>query len=209
MRTYTLWTCLSPQALGQLLKTGTYRFQKAELDAKYGIAAEYCDRMYRWYTRTAGKFTSIPENCIYPIWMAPAKDRLLTDEQTPVFLKLDVPEGCVLRCNISAWEYRMGCRYIPTSTEDDLAHVQEMERWGAGNDEALINTHRGNFFPHLRMKIQNSWNRVFTQLNVVPGLIAFTAWELRKEWIEEIRMEVQPNSIRDDVPISLNHSLEQ
>lgn len=208
MRTYTLWACLSPHAFGELTKTGTYRFSREELNAQCGIAAEYCDRMYRWYTRTAGKFTSIPEDCIYPIWLAPAKDRLLTDEQAPVFLKLDVPEACVLRCNLSAWEYRMSCRYIPTSAEDDLAHVQEMERWGAGSDEALINTHRGNFFPHLRMKIQNSWNRVFTQLNVAPGLIAFTAWELRREWIEEIRMEVQADSIRDDVQISLNHFLE-
>lgn len=209
MRTYTLWTCLSPQAFGKLTKTGTYRFSREELNAKYGIAAEYCDQMYRWYTRTAGKYISIPENCTYPIWLAPAKDRLLTDEQTPVFLKLDVPEDCVLRCNVSAWEYRMGCRYIPASAEDDLAHVQEMERWGAGSDEALINTHRGNFFPHLRMKIQNSWNRVFTQLNVASGLIAFTTWELRREWVEEIRMEVRTDSIRNDAEILLRNSWEQ
>jgi len=209
MRTYTLWACLSPQSFGELLKTGTYRFQKEELDAKCGIAADFCDQMYRWYTRTAKKYISVPQNSLYPIWLAPGKERLLTSEKTSVFLKLDVPEDCVLRCNLSAWEYRMGCRYIPTSAEDDLAHVQEMERWGAGNDEALINTHRGNFFPHLRMKIQNSWNRVFTQLNVAPGLIAFTAWELRREWIEGVWMEVQDDSIRDDVQISLNNSSEQ
>lgn len=190
MRTYTLWTCLSPQSLGELLKTGTYRFQKEELDAKYGIAAEFCDRMYRWYSRGAGKFISVPQNCPYPIWLSPTKDRLLSDEKTPVFLKLDVPENCVLRCNISAWEYRLSSLYIPCSAEDAEAHTREMIRWGAGRDEELINTHRGNFFPHLRKKIQDSWTRVFTQLNVDPGIIAFTAWELRREWIEEIRMEV-------------------
>ena len=191
MRTYTLWTCLSPQALGELLKTGSYRCNKKELDITYGIAAEFCEHMYRWYTRVAGKYTAVPENCQYPIWLSPAKDRLLSDKNTPVFLKLDVPEDCVLRCNISAWEYRMSCRYIPCSAEDDQAHVQEMTHWGAGSDEELINTHRGNFYPHLRKKIQDSWTRVFTQLNVDPRIIAFTTWELRREWIEDIRMEIQ------------------
>ena len=190
MRTYTLWACLSPQSLGELLKTGTYRFQKEELDAKYGIAADFCDRMYRWYTRTAGKYISVPQNCPYPLWLSPTKDRLLPSENTPVFLKLDVPEDCVLRCNISAWEYRMSSLYIPCSAEDAEAHTREMIHWGGGHDEELINTHRGNFFPHLRKKIQDSWSRVFTQLNVDPGIIAFTTWELRREWIEEIRIEV-------------------
>jgi len=190
MRTYTLWTCLSPQALGQLLKTGTYHITKDDLNANHDIAAEFCDRMYRWYTWTAGKYTSIPEHCAYPIFLAPTKDRLLTNEKTPVYLKLDVPEACVLRCNISAWEYRLSSLYIPFSAEDAEAHNQEMIRWGAGSDEELIHTHRGNFFPHLRKKIQDSWTRVFTQLNVDPGIIAFTVWELRREWIEDIRIEV-------------------
>ena len=200
MRTYTLWTCLSPKSLGELMKTGTYCFSKEELNARYGIAAEYCDRMYRWYTRIAGKFTSVPENNPYPIFLAPTKDRLLVNEKTPVFLRLDVPEYCVLRCNISAWEYRLSSLYIPSSAEDAEAHTQEMIHWGAGSDEELINTHRGNFFPHLRKKIQDSWTRIFTQLNVDPGIIAFTAWELRKEWIEDVRMEI--SQIPEDVALS-------
>ena len=39
--------------------------------------------------------------------------------------------------------------------------------------------------------------------------IAFAVWELLREWIEEIRMEIPSDSIREDTKISLNHSLEQ
>jgi len=76
-----------------------------------------------------------------------------------------------------------------------------MIRWGAGSDEELINTHRGNFFPHLRKKIQDSWTRVFTQLNMDPGIIAFTVWELRREWIEEIQMMVKTDTPGNNLQI--------
>ncbi len=194
MRTVTLWTCQHPRVLAELMTTGRYRFKEKELKEKSGSASEYYKRMYNWYTRTAGKFIAIPEGCPYPIWLAPEKERLLPEEGAMVYLRLEIPEDQVLRCNISAWEYRMDGRYIPSSAEDAQAHTQELTLWGAGSDYALIHTHTGNFYPHLRRKIENSWDRVFTQLNVSPGIIAFTAWELRKEWIEDIRMEIQVNT---------------
>ena len=190
MRTFTLWACQSPRAFAQLMKTGVYRCSSEELDAKYGIAADYCRSMYRWFTAAAGKHMAVPECCDYPLWLVPERERLLPSDSATVYLRLEVPVDQVLRCNVSAWEYRMACRYIPFSAEDDLAHIRELAHWGAPDDAALINTHAGNFYPLLRRKIQNSWDRVFTQLNVDPGLLAFAGWELRKEWIEEIRIEV-------------------
>ncbi len=102
---------------------------------------------------------------------------------------------------ISAWEYRASSLYIPSSAEDAEVHTQEMIRWGADSDEELINTHRGYFFPHLRKKIQDSWTRVFTQLNADPGIIAFTVWELRREWIEEIQMMVKTDTPGNNLQI--------
>ena len=46
----------------------------------------------------------------------------------------------------------------------------------------------------LRLEIPAQLDRVFTQLNVAPGLIALTAWVLRKEWIRELRMEVKADA---------------
>lgn len=190
METVTLWACLSPRELAELLKTGTHRCNEETLKAKFGAAADYCRRMYRWYTRTAGKYANLPADSLYPLWLVPEKERLLHDDKTPAFLRLEIPAEAVVRCNISAWEYRMNCLYIPSSAGDAKAHAEELALWGAGSDAELVNTHTGDFYPHLRRKIEKSWERVFTQLNVSPGILASTVWELRKEWIREIRMEV-------------------
>ena len=76
---------------------------------------------------------------------------------------------------------------VPTDEADAEGHRRELAQYGIRSDDELIKTHKGNFYPRLRSKIQKSWGRVFTQTQVAPEMLAATMWELRKEWVKEVR----------------------
>ena len=41
---------------------------------------------------------------------------------------------------------------------------------------------------NIRKKIEKSWSRVFTLMNVGNDMLVATTWELRKEWIREVQV---------------------
>jgi len=51
----------------------------------------------------------------------------------------------------------------------------------------LTMSHEGNFYPQLKRKIQNSWERLF-QDYTISNYRQGTLWEIRKEWIVDIRV---------------------
>ena len=85
--------------------------------------------------------------------------------------------------------------YLSEVGEDEFANDEEddiitlLSADGEEIDFVVISgiAHKGNFYPHLRRKIEKSWSRVFTQMNVGNEMLVATTWELRKEWIREVR----------------------
>ena len=62
-----------------------------------------------------------------------------------------------------------------------------MKKYGIASEDDLILTGKGNFYPLLRKKILDSWERVFTMPPTRPQDAVATAWELRREWVKEVR----------------------
>ena len=81
------------------------------------------------------------------------------------------------------WGYRVNYLYIPMDEKDRDAREAELKRNGIGNETALIQTGKGNFYPLLKRKIIQSWDRVFEDPATGSGLCQGTVWELKREWL--------------------------
>ena len=187
-KTITLWTRQVPQVWHTLAEEGVYRCKEEYIRQKNDTVSDYYLELYRWYTREARKYIAISEDTPYPIWLSVDEEMMLQPVDNTVILKVEVPLDKMLLCNNDAWGYRVNYWYVPVDKADEKKHRQELAMYGIHSDDELINTHKGNFYPQLRSKIQRSWNRVFTQMNVSSDMLVATVWELRREWVKEVRL---------------------
>lgn len=187
-KTITLWTRQVPQVWHTLAEEGVYRCKEEYIRQKNDTISDYYLELYRWYTREAKKYIEISEDTPYPIWLSVDEEMMLQPVDNTVILKVEVPLDKMLLCNNDAWGYRVNYWYVPVDKADEKKHRRELAMYGIHSDDELINTHKGNFYPQLRSKIQRSWNRVFTQMNVSSDMLVATVWELRREWVKEVRL---------------------
>lgn len=185
-QTRTLWTRQRPEVWEELKNSGIYRVKKEYIEEKNGSIADYYLELYRWYTKAAKKYITIPPDCEYPIWLSMSEEFMLQPVEHTVILRLEIPEGQYLICNMEGWGYRVNYWYVPLDKEDDERHKMELARYGIAAEDELVTGRKGDFYPILRRKITDSWERIFT---VPPDEedAAATAWELHKEWVQEVR----------------------
>ena len=182
-----LWTRQVPEVWEELQNTGIYRVKSEYIQRKNGTMAEYYLNLYRWYTREARKYLKLPEEVSYPIWLCLDEKNMLQPTENTVILKVEVPVRQVAVCNMDAWGYRVNYWYIPLDNEDEKRHRDEFRKYGISEEDDLISTNKGNFYPLLKKKIIDSWSRVFTLMPEEKESFTATTWELRKEWVKEVR----------------------
>lgn len=179
-----------PAVWDELEASGVYRMKREYLEQKNdpGPMTEYYARLYRWYTRQAARYISVPEGAEYPVWLSVSEESMLQPVENSVILVAEIPEEHYLLCNFEAWGYVVNYWYVPLDAGDEESHRQELKRNGLKSDDELFLTNKGNFYPLLKRKVQQSWDRIFTLVprNMITDIVA-TAWELRKEWIREVR----------------------
>lgn len=112
---------------------------------------------------------------------------MLQPVENTVILKLEIPEGQYLICNMKGWDYRVNYWYVPLDQEDDKKHKEELKRYGIASEDELVTGRKGEFYPMLKRKITGSWDRIFTVPPDTEENAAATAWELRKSWVREVR----------------------
>lgn len=183
----TLWTRQVPEVWQELQASGVYRVKKEYIQKKNGSIADYYLSLYRWYTYEAGKHIRIPEGLEYPIWLCGSEETMLQPIEDTVILKLEVPKEKVLLCNMDAWGYVVNYWYVPLDEEDARKHAEELARYGIREEDELISTSKGNFYPLLKQKIQNSWGRIFTMPPAKEEDAVYTIWDIRREWVKEVQ----------------------
>ena len=87
---------------------------------------------------------------------------MLQPVENTVILELEIPRENFLVCSMDCWGYRVNYWYIPLDQEDEENHKKELKRLCIPSEDALVLTDKGNFYPLLRRKIIQSWQRVFT-----------------------------------------------
>ena len=180
------WTRQAVEVENELLTTGVYRVRKEYIERKNDTIAEFYLRLYRWYTKEASQYMEVVGE--YPIWLSLSEDNMLQPVEHTIILKVEIPSDRYILCNYDAWGYIVNYFYVPLDEEDRLRHVNELKRYGVGSDDELLLTNKGNFYPILKREVQQSWKRAFTlePRNLKEGIVA-TTWEIRKEWVREIR----------------------
>ncbi|SHK36191.1 DUF3841 domain-containing protein [Hespellia stercorisuis] len=182
-----LWTRQLPQVWEELQEKGVYRVKEEYIVLKNDTIADYYLELYRWYTREAGKYLELEPEEQYPVWLSLDEGNMLQPTENTVILKLEIPRNQFLFCNTDAWGYRVNYWYIPTDDEDAKKHEAELKRYGIHSDDEIILTDKGNFYPALKRKITDSWERVFTLKTDKKEMMVATAWEIRREWVKEVR----------------------
>lgn len=185
--TMTLWTRQMPQVWEELERTGVYRVKEEYIRMKNDTIADYYLELYRWYTREARKYVEIPEDLMYPIWLCVSEETMLQPTANTVILRLEVPREKVAICNMEAWGYVVNYWYVPLDDNDAKKHAEELKRYGIKEEDQLISTSMGNFYPIMKRKIQDSWSRVFTMPPANNNDAVATIWEIKREWVKEAR----------------------
>lgn len=187
VETITLWTRQVPQVWEELERTGIYRVKEEYIRMKNDTIADYYLDLYCWYTREARKYIEIPEELKYPIWLCVSEETMLQPTENTVILKLEVPKEKVVVCNMEAWGYVVNYWYVPLDDNDAKKHAEELKRYGIQEEDKLISTSMGNFYPIMKRKIQDSWGRVFTMPPANNNDAVATMWEIKREWVKEAR----------------------
>ena len=125
-----------------------------------------------------------PDGVEFPVWVPLSRESMLQLVEGSVVLTLRVPEEALLITDAERWGYRVNQWYIPLDQEDERRHNSELERYGIASESAIIDSDKGNFYPLLRRKIVDSWERLFTCPPRCGDMAQGTLWELRREWTE-------------------------
>lgn len=180
------WTRQHPDVLRTLETTGLYRTDEAAIRAKNGEMADYYLELYRWYVSRGGQVVPVPEGVRFPIWISLTEEVMLQPVEGTVMLELEIPDELVLITDAEGWGCRVNYWYLPQNAEDGRRHEAELKRYGIASESALIQTEKGNFYPALRRKITDSWDRLFTQPPVDLSRAQGTVWELRAHWLRGV-----------------------
>lgn len=184
--TVRLWTRQMPQVLQSLQDEGVYTVKQEYIERKNDTIAPFYLSLYRWYTQQARQFMEIREELEYPIWFSVEEEFQLQPTQDTVILEVEIPRDRVLFCNMSAWDYRVNYWYIPENEADAQKHRAELKKYGLASDDELFLTDKGNFYPLLKRKVEDSWKRVFSLSEATGQKSVATAWELRREWVKKV-----------------------
>lgn len=180
------WTRQAAAVEEELQENGIYRAKKEYIEKKNDTISDFYLGLYRWYTAEASKYLDCAQG--YPIWLSMTQESMLQPVEGTIILEVEIPSDRYLLCNYDAWGYIVNYFYVPLDEEDRLRHVADLKRYGIGSDDELLMTDKGNFYPIQKREILQSRGRAFTlpPRNVTEGLVG-TAWEIRQEWVREIR----------------------
>ncbi len=180
-----LWTRQHSNVLKELKVKGVYRVRREHILQKNGSISDYYLKLYDWYVRHAERIVPRPEGAEYPIWLSASSDTMLQPVEDTVLLSLEVDKKYVVITDFDKWGYVVNYWYVPLDKEDELMHENELARYGIKDESALYMGHKGNFYPLLRKKVINSWNRIFEVCDDGTCMTQATLWEIRKEWVVE------------------------
>lgn len=181
-----LWTRQHKNVLKEIEEKGEYIVKKDYIKEKNDTIADYYIKLYDWYTSKADKIVSRPEGVSYPIWLSTSKELSLQPVEGTVILVLEVDIRNVVLTNFEKWGYVVNYWYVPINKEDEIKHKEELKKYNIYDESALIMSSKGNFYPLLKNKIINSWERIFEVNDKNPGMTQATIWQIKKEWIVDI-----------------------
>ncbi len=184
-----LWTRQHKNVITELEKHGVYRVKKEYIMGKMDTISDYYLDLYEWYGKHADKIVPRLKGVTYPIWLSTSSDVMLQPTEDTVILAIEVDRKDVIYTDMNKWGYVVNYFYLPTDTEDEERHNEELKKYGITSESSLITGNKGNFYPLLKNKIIKSWERLFDSFEEEGIHTQATIWEIKKEWVVDIIYE--------------------
>lgn len=185
------WTRQVPQVWEEIERNGCYKVKEEYIRIKNDTISDYYLGLYEWYTKKSRAYIDIPEDAKYPIWFSLSEDFRLQKVPDTVTMRVEIPEKKALIIDIEKWEYRGNLMYVPSNQKDRDDFEKELVRYGIGDETALAHSAKGNYYPLLKKRVIDSWERLFT---MPPDFLEkgyATTWEIKKEWVKEVVSDVE------------------
>lgn len=180
-----LWTQQSKKVKNLLFKQQRLIVKKRYIKQKYGSEAKIFLKAYDFFVNEAKKIVGKPEEAEYPFWAA-AEPQTALSGGSGFLIKLIVPQDKVIFFDKKKWNQILNLSYIADDQEDLNQHKKILKKYGITDDsEVVLSPH----YPVLKDKIVKSWKKLFEGKNegFTSEKNGAAIWELREEWIEEIR----------------------
>jgi hypothetical protein len=145
---------------------------------------------YSWYAKKAEEIVPKPEEVEYPIWLATSPDQVppLRKDTNHVILELQVDAEEVIILDEKKWGYVVNYWYIPEDEEDAEEHKQQLEKYGIDSESSI---YMEDFYPLLKQKIVDSWDRLFDSSIQLSDQTVATLWEIKEEWVVNVIEEAE------------------
>lgn len=181
MAEITVWTKQHRNVLEILERDGRYTARRAYIDLDLEECAPLVLEVYDWL---AARLPGRPEDAEYPVWVSYTGEAVMLPSPGTVILELRVPEERVVPVNIEKWGAMLNYSYIPRDAQDARRHRRMLEDYGVSDAKAYLT----QFYPQIKREIIDSWDRLFDDTVLFGSAAAYgTVWEVRREWITDIR----------------------
>ena len=179
-----VWTKQHKNVLKQLEETGRYTARREYICLDMKEQADLVLTAYDWLVQHGPKKEQKPADVQYPVWVSLVEDGTMVPDAHEVVLELLLEESLITCIHVTKWGMILNYSYIPQDPRDAKAHQDKLDLYGTSDAKAVMTP----FYPQLRREIMESWDRLFDETVLPESKLYYgTIWELKKEWITDIR----------------------
>lgn len=173
-----MWTAQAQIVLDTLEKDGVYYVKKQYIEEKYKETAWSFRLAYHFLGEGMAKRVPRPAEAESPVWLY--KDPKWTGAQGDASLMgLKIPSEELLLFDMRKWNKILNMSLVGTE-EEVRAFDKELERQGITDITDVL---KNPFYPALKRKIMQSWEKLFEETDVEETYLQGAAWRIKKEWV--------------------------
>lgn len=186
-----LYTSQSPIVIKTLLEQKVCYIKREYIVKKYQEVSSIFLKAYNWYIDKAQNIVKKPEHAEYPFWTFTKPD-YAGWYPGAYMLTLEVPIEEAVFFKVQDWNKILNLKYLAASVEDEKKHRDMLAKRNISIESYIFTK---PFYPNLRLEIKKSWDNLFKYDRLIKsGYMKETdfqagIWELRKEWIIDIKRE--------------------
>lgn len=182
-----VWTRQHKNVLRELAETGRYLAKKEYIAMEMQEHTGLILTAYDWLVKNCPDAPNRPADVQYPVWLSFQEDTAMPAGGDGVVLELSIEESRITPVNIAKWGMILNFSYIPANENDARRHRELLTLYRTDDARAVMTP----FYPEIRREIMESWKRLFDDTVQVENDLKYgTIWEIRREWVTEVRGNV-------------------
>lgn len=179
-----VWTRQHKNVLKELEAAGRYIARKEYIYIDMQEHADTIFEVYDWLVKNGPDAGNRPLDVKYPVWVSFDEGAAMMAGDNGVVLELLVDESNITFINIAKRGTILNYSYIAKDEADARRHREILKLYGTDDVKAVMT----QFYPEIKREIVNSWKRLFDDSVVVGNDLCYgTIWEIRKEWVTDVR----------------------